>query len=284
VTTLRVAALQMDSGRDVAANVEAATALLERALEAGATYVQTPEYFNYLGSPAGLAEAAEPVPGPTTRHFAALAKAARATIHLGSIPEIADSGKFHNTSVVIGPSGDVVARYRKAHLFDVAVTGEVASRESDAVEAGADMVLARLPGARVGLSICFDVRFPELYRRLAGAGAQVLAIPAAFSAATGRVHWHVLVRARAIENHAFVVAAAQAGARGTFPTYGHSLIVDPWGQVLAEGPAEGEAVLVADLDLDEVARRRAQIAVLDLARPDVYGGDVTVLDTGNDQR
>lgn len=281
---MRVAALQMDSGRDVAANVESATALVARALEAGATYVQTPEYFSYLGPPAGLAGAAEEIPGPTTRHFGALARAARATIHLGSIPEVASSGKFHNTSVVIGPSGDVVARYRKAHLFDVAVTGEVASRESDAVEAGVEMVVASLPEARVGLSVCFDVRFPELYRALAGAGAQVLAIPAAFSAATGRVHWHVLVRARAIENHAFVVAAAQAGSRGSFPTYGHSLIVDPWGQVLAEGPPEGEAVLVSDLDLAEVARRRAQIAVLELARPEVYARAVTTRGPADDQR
>ena len=281
---MRVAALQMDAGRDVAANLDAATSLVSRAVEAGATYVQTPEYFSYLGSPSGLADAAESVPGPTTRHFGALARAARVTIHLGSIAERAASGKFHNTSVVIGPSGQIVATYRKAHLFDVAVTGEVASRESDAVEAGTAMVVASLPEVRVGLSVCFDVRFPELYRRLASAGAQVLAIPAAFSAATGRVHWHVLVRARAIENHAFVVAAAQAGAHGTFPTYGHSLIVDPWGQVLAEGPAEGEAVVVADLDLGEVARRRAQIAVLDLARPEVYAREVTVLDTVDDPR
>ena len=281
---MRVAALQMDSGRDVAANVDAATSLVTRALEAGATYVQTPEYVTYLGPPAGLAEAAESVPGPTTRHFGALARAAGATIHLGSIPEVAESGKFHNTSVVIGPSGEIVATYRKAHLFDVAVTGEVASRESDAVEAGTEMVVASLAEARLGLSVCFDVRFPELYRRLASAGAQVLAIPAAFSAATGRVHWHVLVRARAIENHAFVVAAAQAGTRGSFPTYGHSLIVDPWGQILAEGPSEGEAVLVADLDLDEVARRRGQIAVLDLARPDVYAREVTLRGSLDDQR
>ena len=281
---MRVAALQMDSGRDVASNVEAATSLVKRAIEAGATYVQTPEYTTYLGPPSGLAATAETVPGPTTRHFGALARAARATIHLGSIPEVASGGKVHNTSVVIAPSGEVVATYRKAHLFDVAVTGEVASRESDAIEAGAEMVVVSLGEARVGLSVCFDVRFPELYRRLAGAGAQVLAIPAAFSAATGRVHWHVLVRARAIENHAFVVAAAQAGSHGSFPTYGHSLIVDPWGQVLAEGPAEGEAVLVADLDLADVARRRGQIAVLDLARPDVYAREVSVLDTSDDQR
>ncbi len=281
---LRVAALQMASGTDVEANVTSALALVRRALDAGATYVQTPEYFNYLGSPAGLAGVAESVPGPTTELFGALAKEAGATIHLGSLAERAATGKFHNTSVVIGPDGDVWATYRKVHLFDVAVTGEVASRESDAVEAGAEMVLARLPEAAVGLSVCFDVRFPDLYRRLALAGANVLAIPAAFAAATGKVHWHVLVRARAIENHAFVVAAAQASTGGPFPTYGHSLIVSPWGEVLAEGPGEGEALLVADLDLAQVPRRRSQIDVLSLARPDVYASDVRVLDTHHDPR
>jgi deaminated glutathione amidase len=281
---LRVAALQMASGTDVEANVEAALALVSRALDAGATYVQTPEYFNYLGSPAGLAGAAESVPGPSTERFGALARSAGATIHLGSMAERAASGKFHNTSVVIGPSGSVVATYRKVHLFDVAVTGEVSSRESDAVEAGEDLVVASIDGATLGLSICFDVRFGALYRRLAGAGASILAIPAAFSAPTGRAHWHVLVRARAIENHAFVVAAAQATTASPFPTYGHSLIVNPWGEILAEGRAEGEDLLVCDLDLTEVTRRRAQIAVNELARPDVYGRDVVVLDTQHDPR
>ncbi len=280
---LRAAALQMSSSTDVGANVESALALVRRALEAGATYVQTPEYFNYLGSPAGLAAVAEPVPGATTELFGALAREAGATIHLGSMAERASSGKFHNTSVVIGPDGRVRATYRKIHLFDVAVSGAVTSRESDAVVAGEEMVLASVDGATVGLSVCFDVRFGDLYRRLAHAGAQVLAVPAAFAAATGRAHWHVLVRARAIENHAFVVAAAQAGTGGPFETYGHSLIVNPWGEVLAEGPGEGEALLVADLDLAEVTRRREEIAVLALARPDVYATDV-VLDTHHDPR
>ena len=280
---LRAAALQMSSSTDVGANVESALALVRRALEAGATYVQTPEYFNYLGSPAGLAAVAEPVPGATTELFGALAREAGATIHLGSMAERASSGKFHNTSVVIGPDGRVRATYRKIHLFDVAVSGAVTSRESDAVVAGEEMVLASVDGATVGLSVCFDVRFGDLYRRLAHAGAQVLAVPAAFAAATGRAHWHVLVRARAIENHAFVVAAAQAGSGGPFETYGHSLIVNPWGEVLAEGPGEGEALLVADLDLAEVTRRREEIAVFALARPDVYSTDV-VLDTHHDPR
>lgn len=282
--TLRVAALQMASGTDVEANVASALALVRRALDAGATYVQTPEYFHYLGSPAGLAGVAETIPGPTTELFGALAREAHATIHLGSMAERAASGKFHNTSVVVGPDGRVLATYRKIHLFDVAVTGEVSSRESDAVEAGARMVLADVDGAMVGLSICFDVRFGDLYRRLTLAGAQVFAIPAAFAAATGRAHWHVLVRARAIENHAFVVAAAQASTLGPFPTYGHSLIVNPWGEVLAEGAGEGEDLLVADLDLAEVARRRDQIAVTELARPEVYARDVVVLDTHHDSR
>ncbi len=267
--TLRVAAVQLSSGRDVATNLAAAEAGIARALEAGARYVQLPEYFNYLGPPSGLAAAAETIPGPTTERFGELARRAEVSLHLGSMAEIAGEGRYHNTSVLIGPDGRVAATYRKVHLFDVEV-GELVSRESDALTAGEEMVVGPLDGELLGLSICFDVRFPELYRRLAAAGASVLAIPAAFAEATGRAHWHVLVRARAIENHAYVVAAAQAGAAGAFPTYGHSLIVDPWGEVLAEGPGEGEAVLVAELDFDQVTRRRAQIAVLELARPDLY--------------
>jgi predicted amidohydrolase len=153
------------------------------------------------------------------------------------------------------------------------VPGEVSQRESDAIVAGDEVVVADVGGFRLGLSICFDVRCPELYRQLALRGATVLAIPSAFAAATGRVHWDVLVRARAIENHAFVVAAAQVGVTSEgLATWGHSMIVGPWGEVLAESVADVPDVLVATVDLAEVARRRAQLAVLNLRRPDLYGG------------
>jgi predicted amidohydrolase len=188
-------------------------------------------------------------------------------------------GKFFNTSVVIGPDGEILATYRKIHLFDVNVPGAIVHRESDIIAPGDEMVVARFDGVALGLTVCFDVRFPELYRGLALAGADVIAIPASFNAVTGRAHWDLLVRARAVENHVFVVAAAQVGTTAEgIATYGHSLIVDPWGVVLAEAKSERPEVVVATLDLSDVERRRAQIAVMDFRRPDVYDHAVRVSD------
>jgi len=270
-TTL--AAVQMTSGTDVATNVATALELVGDAVDRGATYVQVPEYVTYYGPAHGFADAAESVPGPSTRRFAGMARQRGVTVHVGSLLErTSEPGRYHNTSVLIDAAGEIVATYRKAHLFDIDVPGEVAHRESDAIVAGDDVVVADLGDVRLGLSICFDVRFPELYRHLALHGATVLAIPAAFAAATGRVHWEILVRARAIENHAFVVAAAQVGSTsGGLASWGHSMIVGPWGEILAEGGGDGNDVLVANVDLAEVARRRAQLAVLALRRPDLYG-------------
>jgi predicted amidohydrolase len=264
----------MTCGSDVERNVTTALELIERAVERGATYVQVPEYVTYYGSARGYAAAAETVPGPSTGRFAELARRAGVVVHVGSLLEASPvEGRYHNTSVLIGPRGDVLATYRKAHLFDVEVPGEVAYRESDAIVAGDEVVVADLGEFRLGLSICFDLRFPELYRRLAVAGATVLAVPSAFAEATGRVHWEVLLRARAIENHAFVVAAAQVGPSRDAPaTWGHSMIVGPWGEILAESTSPGPDVIVAPVDLAEVEARRAQIAVLALRRPDLYGG------------
>ena len=268
---LTVGVAQGCAGRDVEANVGAAQRQVADALERGAAYVQLPELATYYGPASGYDEAAETVPGPTTRALGALAARHRAWVHVGSLLERAPApGRCFNTSVVIGPDGEVAARYRKAHLFDVAV-GDVTSRESASVAPGDEAVVARVAGAALGLSVCFDLRFPELYRRLALDGAQVLCVPSAFTATTGRAHWSTLLRARAIENHAFVVAAARAGPGDGAPdTYGHSMVVDPWGEVLAEADGEGEAVLVVELDLDEVDARRAQIDVLGLRRPDLY--------------
>jgi deaminated glutathione amidase len=269
---LTVAAVQLASGSDVSRNVDEAERLVDEAADRGANYVQLPEYFNFLGPFSGFAGAAEEIPGPTTTRMAKLAKARALTVHLGSLLERSpEEGRLYNTSVVIGPTGDIVATYRKIHLFDVNVPGAIVHRESDIIAPGHEMVVARFDAFRLGLSVCFDLRFAELYRELALAGAEVVAIPAAFNAVTGAAHWDLLVRARAIENHVFVVAAAQVGTTDEgIATYGHSLIVDPWGEVLAEGNADKSEVLVATLDLNEVDRRRAQIAVMDFRRPDVY--------------
>ena len=276
---LTVAAAQMSSGADRSRNLEEAERLVSAAADQGAHYVQLPEYFNCLGPFSGFASAAETVPGPTTIRMAQLAKSRALTVHLGSLlEESPEPGKFYNTSVVLAPSGEIVATYRKIHLFDVNVPDAIVHRESDIIAPGDEMVVTRLEGFTLGLSICFDLRFPELYRGLALAGAEVIAIPAAFNAVTGRAHWDALVRARAIENHAFVIAAAQVGTTAEgIATYGHSLIVGPWGDVLAESISDQPEVLVATLDLSEVARRRAQIAVMDFRRPDVYDRAVRVI-------
>jgi deaminated glutathione amidase len=272
-SSVTLAVVQMASGTDVESNVSAALELCERAADQGATYVQVPEYVNYYGAPRGFADAAETVPGPTTTRFSELARRRGVAVHVGSLLErTPEVGRSHNTSVLIDRSGEVVAVYRKTHLFDIDVPGEVSYRESDAIVAGDDVVVADVEGFTLGLSICFDVRFPELYRRLARDGATVMAIPSAFAAATGRVHWEVLVRARAIENHAFVAAAAQVGTTSEgLATWGHSMIVGPWGEIIAESHADGPDLLVATVDVDDVARRRAQIGVLTLRRPHLYG-------------
>jgi predicted amidohydrolase len=213
--------------------------------------------------------------------MAELAKSRALTLHLGSLLEVSPvKGKFYNTSVVIGPGGEIVATYRKIHLFDVDVPDAIVHRESNVIAPGEEIVVVRFAEFALGLSICFDVRFPELYRKLALTGAVVIAIPAAFNAVTGRAHWELLVRARAIENHAFVVAAAQVGTTAEgIATYGHSLIVDPWGEILAEATSDGPEVVTATLDLSEVARRRAQIAVMDSRRTEVYNRETRVIET-----
>ena len=276
---LNVAAVQLSSGSDVAHNVDEAERLVNVAADRGAQYVQLPEYFNFLGPFSGFEGAAESIPGATTNRMARLAASRAVTLHLGSLLETSPvKGKFYNTSVLIGPSGDILATYRKIHLFDVNVPGAIVHRESDVITPGKEIVVARLTDYELGLSICFDVRFPELYRKLALAGADVIAIPAAFNAVTGRAHWDLLVRARAIENHAFVVAAAQAGTTAEgIATYGHSLIVDPWGEVLAAATSDGPEIVMAALDLREVARRREQIAFMDFRRPDLYDQEPRVI-------
>lgn len=268
-----VAALQLTSGADEALNLERAFALLTQAAALGATYIQLPEYFNYYGPASKYDEMAQRIPGSLTRRLSDFALAHGVTLHVGSMLERTDeSPKYFNTSVAIGSDGEIRATYRKVHLFDIDVPGEVSYQESRAIGAGQELVVVDLDAFSLGMSICFDVRFPELYRSLALRGATVLAIPSAFNARTGRAHWDVLVRARAIENLCFVIAATQAGTTAEgLASYGHAMIVDPWGEVLAASQLDGEDVIVATIDLDEVARRRAQIATLELRRPDIYG-------------
>jgi predicted amidohydrolase len=222
-------------------------------------------------------EVSETIPGPTTRLLGAVALERGVTLHLGSMLEKStDRDKSFNTSVLFDLNGEVAVCYRKAHLFDVDVPGEVTYKESAAIAPGSELVVARVGVFRMGLTICFDVRFPELYRALALGGASVFSVPAAFSAVTGPVHWEVLLRARAIENHAFVIAATQAGTtKEGLATHGHAMVIDPWGAILAQSTTEDEQVVIADIDLREVRRRRSEIDVLTLRRPELYGGSST---------
>lgn len=266
----RVALVQLEASDDVAANLARAERLGEAAAATGARLVAFPEYVQYRGPDAGFRASAAPVPGPTTAPFAAVARRHGCWVLAGSVAEASDDpARPYNTSAVIGPDGSLVAAYRKLHLFDIAVDAGPADTESARVTAGDTARVVDVEGVRLGLSICYDLRFPELYRALALVGAQVLAVPAVFTERTGRDHWEVLLRARAIENAAYVIAPAQhgRGVPGGIPAFGRSMVVDPWGTVIAQAP-DGEGIVVADLDLDRVAAVRRQIPSLANRRPD----------------
>jgi predicted amidohydrolase len=272
--TMRAAAIQLNSTGEVARNLEVAERLVREAAADGASLVVLPEKWNVLGDAEMLREGAEPLSGPTVA--AASTWARELGIHLvaGSIPErVEGAEKLFNTSVLIGPDGELYARYRKIHMFDVDV-GDVSYRESEAEEGGDEIVSAAvgptLPGVTIGMTVCYDLRFPELYRILAVRGATVLTVPSAFTYETGKAHWEVLLRARAIENQAFVVAPNQVGkVPPHYRSYGHSMIVDPWGEVLAVAPQE-ECFVAADLDLDAAERVRATLPSLANRRPAAY--------------
>jgi predicted amidohydrolase len=260
---MRAAAIQLNSTADRARNLEVAARLVASAAAAGAELVVLPEKWNLLGGSEELVAGAEPIEsGPTIA--AARGWARDHGIHLvaGSIAERAEGGeRLFNTSCAIDPAGEIVAVYRKIHMFDVDVGG-VSYRESDNEQPGDEIVGVPLAGAEVGLTICYDLRFPELYRILAVRGARVITVPSAFTLATGRDHWEVLLRARAIENQAFVIAPNQVGeAPPHYSSYGRSMIVDPWGLVLAQA-ADEECAIHAELDLARQDEIRASLPSL----------------------
>lgn len=263
-----VACIQLNGSSDVERNLSRTEALVRQAARAGAVLVATPEATTYLGPHDQKIALAEPAEGPTHQRLGRLA--AELGIHLlvGSVaerhpdPELARLRCF-NTSLLFGAEGELLARYRKIHLFDVdlASQGGVRFAESDKTAAGEEVVVATTPLGRMGLSVCFDLRFPELYARHVEQGATILAVPSAFTERTGRDHWHVLLRARAIETQCYLLAPAQWGPHddgGLRRSYGHALIVDPWGTVLAEC-GDGEGYCLAELDPARVAEVRASI-------------------------
>jgi deaminated glutathione amidase len=259
---MRVAVCQLNSRADRADNLRVARGLLERAAAAGAELAVLPEYTDYLG-PAKAAPAPEPTDGGYGEFFARAARELGLWVHAGSFHESGpDEEHTFNTSLVFSPQGERTATYRKIHLYDVEIAGRVSYQESRTVAPGEKTVVTEVAGVPTGLSICYDLRFPELYRRLAIDGARILVVPAAFMMHTGRDHWEVLLRARAIENQCYVVAAGQIGDHEPGRTcFGRSMIIDPWGTVLAQAP-DTVGIALADLDLDRLETIRAELPSL----------------------
>ena len=269
MTAFRAAAVQMRSGLSVEANVTDAEQLIREAVRAGANYVLTPEMTTLLDLERErlLSKVASEADDRSLARLRALAAELGVHIHIGSMAVKLDVDAVANRSYLIGPDGTILARYDKIHMFDVDLGGGESYRESRLYRPGQTAVVADLPWCRLGLSICYDLRFPVLYRTLAVAGAHVIVVPAAFTKVTGEAHWHVLIRARAIETGCFVVAAAQGGHHEIGrDTYGHSMIVDPWGVIIAEADIE-PGYIIAEIDLDAVMRVRDKIPALTNARP-----------------
>lgn len=267
---IRAAAIQMSSTPDKEENKETAEALVREAVSAGADLVALPELWSCHGLDGVYSENAEPIPGPTTEFMGDLARELGVYLLGGSILEGGPgAARLSNTSTFFDPSGEMTAVYRKIHLFDVKVSDRE-YLESANIAPGNEIVTAKAGAATLGLSVCYDVRFPELYRLLALRGAEILAVPAAFTLQTGKDHWELLLRTRAVENQAFVVAPAQWGqkADGRW-TYGRSMIVDPWGTVLATC-ADRDGYALATLDLDYLDRFRTEFPALANRRPEAY--------------
>jgi len=262
------AVVQLSSSSDAEASCRSAEELVRRAAERGAVLVATPENTNYLGPHEEKVRRAEPLDGPTVRRFAALARELRIHLLLGSFNERAEGAdaaqRCRNTSVLFGPAGDVLAAYRKIHLFDVAVPPDVVFQESATVIPGSEPVVVETTLARLGLTICYDLRFPELYRELGRRGAELLMVPSAFTLATGKDHWEPLLRTRAIENQAWVLAPAQYGRHddgGLRQSWGHAMIIDPWGQVVACA-SDGPGIALAEIDLARLREVRRTLPAL----------------------
>jgi len=272
MSKVTVGAVQMHSGDDKQSNLVKAESLLDIAVERGAKIIALPELFNICGNWEVLKTNAESVPGPTTDRLCEKARKKGVYILGGSLAEIAAGGeKVFNTSVLIDPSGTITAEYRKIHLFDVTIGDRVVIKESDAMVPGDKLAIAETDYGTVGLTICYDLRFPEIYRGLAVMGANIIFVPSSFMDSTGKDHWDPLLRARAIENQVFIVAPNEIGPiPGTrMLRYGRSAIIDPWGTVLAQA-CDTEGVITAELDFDYLQKVRRELPSLAHRRSEVY--------------
>ena len=261
------AAIQMTAGSDKAANLATAERLIRAAVSHGATLIALPEMFNWRGKRSEEHTAAESIQGESISLMVRLASELKLHIVAGSITERAEGNeKNYNTSLIVGPDGALMGIYRKIHLFDVDLPGRVTVKESESKLPGAETVCVGTTAGAIGLSVCYDLRFPELYRRLAFAGAKIITVPSCFTFPTGEAHWESLLRARAIENQTYVIAPAQFGPNvHGFSDYGNSMIVDPWGRVLARA-SDNECVVMAAIDLHYLDRVRQQLPSLAHAR------------------
>jgi len=269
MSTLKVAAIQMRSGTEIGRNLADVEALVREAAGAGATYIQTPEMTGALvRDKASLRAMIQPQErDPVSQRAAELAAELSIHLHIGSTAIALPDGKVANRAFLFSPRGRLAATYDKIHMFDVDLDNGESWRESATYEPGREAVVAELPFGRLGLAVCYDLRFPQLFRAEAMAGADILTVPAAFTRQTGEAHWHALLRARAIENGAFVIAAAQGGTHEDGrETFGHAMIVDPWGRIVAEADHDSPGVVLADIDLAQVAAARAKIPNLRNAR------------------
>lgn len=266
---MRIALIQINSDERRERNLDRAEELIRDAASKSPDIVALPECFNFLASEKETLPFAEPVPGPTTSRLAGICREYGFYILCGSIAEkTSDPRKYRNTSALIGPDGDILAKYSKIHLFDMDIPGEVCNMESSTVIHGTEPVLLDTSHGRIGLSICYDLRFPELYRTLALAGAVLIFVPSAFATHTGKDHWEVLLRARAIENQVFIAAPAQYGWHQGKRCYGNSMIVDPWGTVIARA-SDRESVVIADLDKEHLQDIRRQNQCLGNVRSNI---------------
>lgn len=264
---LLAAVVQLNSTADVERNLARTEHWVTEAARRGARFVALPENFAYLRSEGEPIPTAQDLDGAWARRMAELARQLQITLLAGSLPEkIPGDSRVYNTSLLFGPSGDRLAVYRKIHLFDIDVPGMEHLKESKAVAPGTEVVIAETPFGPLGLSICYDLRFPELYRKLTQQGARVLAVPSAFTDRTGKDHWEILLRARAIENLAYVVAPAQVGVHGQGrASHGHAMIVDPWGSITAQVP-DDEGIAIGQLDFERQDRLRRELPALSHAR------------------
>lgn len=268
---ITVAASQVDSGKNKEENISNALSFVDKAAERGVDLVAFPEMLSFMGKESNYTAIAEPIPGPITQQLSEKAIEHGMYVHAGSILEtIEHEDRVYNTSVLIDDTGDIIAKYKKTHLFDIEIDGEVEYQESANVAPGDQIVTAETDLTTFGLSICYDLRFPEYYRALTRAGAKVIFVPAAFTLQTGKDHWQPLLRARAIENQVYVIAPGQIGDKeDSLHTYGKSMVIDPWGNVISQA-SDREEIITASIDLDYLDEVRTNLPCLDHSRPELY--------------